>query len=185
MTDEMYDLLSGEINELRKRIDELKKELREVIETIKDYHPQMWERLNKVIKRLEGEKESFRHDHEKIAHETNIGKETSLRNGDSKPAGCFMGNCIHLDPNDDDFCRDYEAQSGKWGKCYEFKEKPAEHLYTLNELHRDGWVTPEAFKIEKDRQIREFAEEIEYILHHSYDHELRSNFKNLLRYYRL
>jgi len=36
---------------------------------------------------------------------------------------CFMGNCIHLDPEDDDYCKDLEAQRGKWGKCHEFKEK--------------------------------------------------------------
>ena len=34
-----------------------------------------------------------------------------------------MGDCVHLDPNDNDPCRDYEAQSGKWGQCKEFKEK--------------------------------------------------------------
>jgi len=34
---------------------------------------------------------------------------------------CFMGDCIWLSE-----CVDYEAQSGKWGKCYEFEEKGAQ-----------------------------------------------------------
>jgi len=39
---------------------------------------------------------------------------------------CFMGDCVHLDPNDNDPCKDYEARSGKWGKCKEFKPKEQE-----------------------------------------------------------
>ena len=33
---------------------------------------------------------------------------------------CFMGDC---NQNNDDPCEDYEAQTGKWGKCHEYEPR--------------------------------------------------------------
>jgi len=42
---------------------------------------------------------------------------------------CFMGDCDHLHPDDDDLCKDYSAQQGTHGECFEFKEKHPDVTY--------------------------------------------------------
>ena len=61
---------------------------------------------------------------------------------------CFMGDC---NQNNDDPCEDYEAQTGKWGKCHEYEPREVSRtvtdigasckFYEKGICQNDGWHT--------------------------------------------
>jgi len=69
--------------------------------------------------------------------------------------GCFMGDCVHLYPEDDDPCKDEEAQRGVWGKCHEFKKKDPWFDY---ETHTDP-ITKVEISMKKEGGERSVCEE--------------------------